>query len=170
MIRNHLVKTVSWYFYSLIKVEIPRDFWVQNTHFKPLHVCFFQITFLTCNKPILVGPGSDSPELKTTKEEYLWHVYRSVVFHWCSIKISLNTQLQKVNINIFWLSIGEMLTRFEYVTYIALMQILMVKNLRRICARSRNNLFNIKENLTWSDVFLFKISCVRHSKCHVVSP
>ena len=93
---------------AIHKVGIPRDFWVQNTQYFKL----FIPNNISYNERILVGPGSHSPELKTTKGEYLWHVQRYVVFHWCSFKILLNQQLQNVNIKIFWLSIDEILTRF----------------------------------------------------------
>ena len=43
-----------------------------------------------------------------------------------------------------------------------------------MCARSRKNLFNIREiikgNFTWNDVFSFEILCVLHSKSSVLSP
>ena len=58
------------YGYMYTKVGIPCDFWVRLQ--APSWV-YFPNNF-SYNEWILVGPGSDSPELKTTTEEFLWHV------------------------------------------------------------------------------------------------
>ena len=50
-----------------------------------------------------------------------------------------------VNIKIFLLIINEILTRFEYITNIALMYILMVENVRQVPFNIREI---IKETLT----------------------
>ena len=58
----------------------------EHTWFLAASGLFFPINF-SCNEQILMGPGAHSTGFKNTKEEYFWHIQRSVVFYWCSIKI-----------------------------------------------------------------------------------
>ena len=45
----------------------------EHTTFQAASCLFFPNNFFY-NERMMVGPDSDYPELKTTKEQYLWHV------------------------------------------------------------------------------------------------